>query len=148
LSSSGPSIAISDDEGLHHFFEKPHKINITVQGSIISPMLGNIYLHNVLDRWFKEQVKPRLKGKATLIRYCDDFIMGFEYMEDAKRVEAALSKRLERYHLSLHPDKTRLIGFRQPSSNQKGGKGPGNFDFLGFTVYWRRNYKGSCWHLA
>ena len=120
----------------------------TVQGSIISPMLGNIYLHNVLDKWFEEQVKPRLRGKATLIRYCDDFIIGFEHMQDAKRVEAVLGKRLDRYNLSLHPDKTRLIDFRRPPFNQKGGKGPGNFDFLGFTVYWRRNHKGSGWHVA
>ncbi len=120
----------------------------TVQGSIISPMLGNIYLHNVLDKWFEEQVKPRLKGKVTLIRYCDDFIIGFELMQDAKRVEAVLSKRLGRYCLSLHPDKTRLIDFRRPPFNHHGGRGPGNFDFLGFTVYWRRNHKGSGWHVA
>lgn len=120
----------------------------TVQGSIISPMLGNIYLHNVLDRWFEEQVKPRLRGKATLIRYCDDFIIGFERMDDAERVRAVLDKRVEKYHLSLHPDKTRLIGFRRPPLDQKGGKGPGNFDFLGFTVYWRRNSRGPGWHVA
>jgi len=120
----------------------------TVQGSIISPMLGNIYLHNVLDRWFEEQVKPRLRGKATLIRYCDDFIIGFERMDDTKRVEGVLSKRFEKYHLSLHPDKTRLVDFRRPLIDQKGGKGPGSFDFLGFTVYWRRNRKGPGWHVA
>ena len=120
----------------------------TVQGSIISPMLGNIYLHNVLDSWFEEQVKPRLRGRATLIRYCDDFIIGFEHMDDAVRVESVLDKRFEKYHLSLHPDKTRLINFRRPPVDQKGGKGPGSFDFLGFTVYWRRNRKGPGWHVA
>ena len=120
----------------------------TVQGSIISPMLGNIYLHNVLDKWFEEQVKPRLKGKATLIRYCDDFIIGFERMDDAERVKGVLNKRFEKYHLSLHPDKTRLIDFRRPPLDQRGGKGPGNFDFLGFTVYWRRNSRGPGWHVA
>jgi group II intron reverse transcriptase/maturase len=120
----------------------------TVQGSIISPMLGNIYLHNVLDKWFEEQVKPRLRGKATLIRYCDDFIIGFERMDDAERVRVVLDKRFERYHLSLHPDKTRLIDFSRPPLDQKGGKGPGNFDFLGFTVYWRRNHRGPGWHVA
>ena len=120
----------------------------TVQGSIISPMLGNIYLHNVLDKWFEAQVKPRLTGKATLIRYCDDFIICFERMDDAKRVESVLNKRFEKYHLSLHPEKTRLIDFRRPSLDQRGGKGPGNFDFLGFTLYWRRNHKGPGWHLT
>ena len=120
----------------------------TVQGSIISPMLGNIYLHNVLDKWFEQQVKPRLTGNATLIRYCDDFIICFERMDDAKRVKGVMHKRFEKYHLSLHPDKTRLITFRRPPLDQKGGKGPGNFDFLGFTVYWRRNYKGPGWHVA
>ena len=120
----------------------------TVQGSIISPMLGNIYLHNVLDKWFEQQVKPRLKGKSELIRYCDDFVIGFEHMADAKRVMDILGKRFAKYQLSLHPDKTRLIDFRCPPINQKGGKGPGNFDFLGFTVYWRRNRKGGGWHVA
>ena len=120
----------------------------TVQGSIISPMLGNIYLHNVLDKWFEEQVKPRLRGKATLIRYCDDFIITFEHMDDAMRVKGVLDKRFEKYHLSLHPEKTRLMEFRRPPVDQKGGKGPGSFDFLGFTVYWRRNRKGSGWHVA
>jgi len=120
----------------------------TVQGSIISPMLGNIYLHNVLDRWFEGQVKPRLRGKATLIRYCDDFIICFERMDDAERVEGVLNKRVEKYHLSLHPEKTRLVDFRRPPIEQKGGKGPGSFDFLGFTVYWRRNRKGPGWHVA
>ena len=120
----------------------------TVQGSIISPMLGNIYLHNVLDKWFEQQVKQRLTGNATLIRYCDDFIICFERMDDAKRVKGVLNRRFEKYHLSLHPDKTRLINFRRPPLDQKGGKGPGNFDFLGFTVYWRRNYKGPGWHVT
>jgi group II intron reverse transcriptase/maturase len=120
----------------------------TVQGSIISPMLGNIYLHNVLDKWFQQQVKPRLEGKCKLIRYCDDFVIGFEHMADAKRVMNVIGKRFEKYHLSLHPEKTRLIDFRRPSINQKGGKGPGTFDFLGFTVYWRRNRNGAGWHVA
>jgi len=120
----------------------------TVQGSIISPMLGNIYLHNVLDKWFEHDVKPRLRGNATLIRYCDDFIIGFEHMEDAKRVMEVLGKRFERFHLSLHPGKTRLIDFRRPPIGQTGGKGPGSFNFLGFTVYWRRNRKGMGWHIA
>lgn len=119
-----------------------------VQGSIISPMLGNIYLHNVLDRWFLREVQPRLIGKSFLIRYCDDFIIGFEQLEDAKRVMEVLGKRMERFGLSLHPDKTRLVEFRRPSLGQKDGKGPGSFDFLGFTVHWRRNVKGPGWHMS
>ncbi len=120
----------------------------TVQGSIISPILGNIYLHNVLDKWFEEQVKPRLRGKARLIRFCDDFIIGFELVEDAKRVRKVLDKRFEKYQLRLHPDKTRLIDFTRPPRDQSGGKGSSSFDFLGFTVYWRRNRKGAGWHVA
>ena len=87
----------------------------TAQGSVLSPMLGNICLHYVLDLWFETEVKPRLRGRATLIRYCDDFIMGFERVDDARRVMDVLGKRLERYGLTLHPDKTRLLPFRRPS---------------------------------
>src|SRR5215510_511460 len=65
----------------------------TVQGSVLSPLLGNIYLHYVLDRWFATEVKPRLRGKTTLLRYCDDFIIGFEREEDARRVRMVLEKR-------------------------------------------------------
>lgn len=120
----------------------------TVQGSVLSPILGNIYLHNALDKWFEEKVKPRLKVKATLIRYADDLLVAFELREDAERVMAVLGKRLGRFKLSLHPDKTRLIDFRRPPWSQTGGKGPGTFDFLGFTVFWRRNRQGRGWHLS
>jgi len=120
----------------------------TVQGSILSPILGNIYLHHALDTWFEGDVKPRLKGKATLIRYADDFLVTFELQEDAKRVMTVLGKRLGRYKLCLHPNKTRLIDFRRPPWSQTGGKGPGTFDFLGFTVYWRRNWQGRGWHVS
>ncbi|MDJ0766249.1 MAG: reverse transcriptase domain-containing protein [Myxococcota bacterium] len=111
-------------------------------------MLGNIYLHNVLDKWIEEVVKPRMRGEITLIRYCDDFIIGFEHMEDAERLEKVMQKRFERFNLALHPDKTRLIDFGRPPIDKRGGKGPGSFDFLGFTIYWRRNRKGSGWHVA
>jgi group II intron reverse transcriptase/maturase len=120
----------------------------TAQGSILSPILGNIYLHNVLDKWFETEVRPRLKGKATLIRFCDDFVICFENQEDATRVKDVLGKRLGRYKLELHPEKTRLIDFRQPPRNQQDGKGPDSFDFLGFTVYWRRNHRKPGWHLS
>ena len=114
----------------------------TVQGSVLSPLLGNVYLHYVLDRWFETEVKPRLRGKATLIRYCDDFIIGFEREDDARRVRAVLEKRLGRFGLTLHPDKTRLLPFWRPSTTQQSGQGPATFDFLGFTFYWRRTRTG------
>jgi RNA-directed DNA polymerase len=114
----------------------------TVQGSVLSPLLGNVYLHYVLDLWFETEVKPRLQGKATLIRYADDFIIGFEHEDDARRVMAVLEKRLGRFGLTLHPDKTRLLPFWRPPKTQQGGKGPATFDFLGFTFYWRRSRRG------
>ncbi len=120
----------------------------TPQGSILSPILGNIYLHYVLDAWFEDEVRPRLAGDATLIRYADDFIICFEHLRDAERVKAALEGRMKRYKLRLHPDKTRLVEFRRPPIRQKGGKGPGAVDFLGFTIHWRRNSRGPGWHLS
>jgi RNA-directed DNA polymerase len=119
----------------------------TAQGSILSPLLGNIYLHHVLDRWFHREVLPRLRGRACLIRYADDFVIGFECREDAERVLAVLTRRMQRYGLTLHPDKTRLVPFRQPPGGQQSGKGRGTFAFLGFTLYWRRSRRGR-WYLA
>jgi group II intron reverse transcriptase/maturase len=119
----------------------------TAQGSILSPLLGNLYLHHVLDRWFEREVKPRLKGRAWLIRYADDFVIGFERRDDAQRVQEVLGKRLQRYGLTLHPDKTRLLPFLQPEREQAGGKGPATFDFLGFTLFWRRT-RGGRWRLG
>ena len=112
----------------------------TAQGSVISPLLGNVYLHYVLDLWFERVVKPRLRGKAILVRYADDFVIGFERRDDADRVMAVLSKRMGRYGLTLHADKTRLVPFRRPTGT--GGRGPASFDFLGFTLYWRRTRSG------
>lgn len=117
------------------------------QGGVISPMLSNIFLHYVLDEWMAQVVKPRLRGKAFLIRYADDFVMGFTHEEDARRVLAVLPKRLGKYGLAIHPEKTRLIAF-QRSVNAVGGKdvevGPraGTFTFLGFTHYWGRSPQG------
>jgi RNA-directed DNA polymerase len=113
----------------------------TAQGSSLSPILGNVYLHHVLDVWFEREAKPRLKGHACLVRYADDLVIGFELEHDARRVMEALSKRMARFGLRLHPEKTRLLPFSKPPSGQSGGKGPGNFDFLGFTLYWRRTRK-------
>ena len=115
----------------------------TTQGSILSPLLANIYLHYVLDEWFEDVVKPRLTGRSCLFRFCDDFIIGFESKEDAERVLSVLGKRLGKFNLQLHPDKTKLVPFRRPPRNQKGGKGPGTFTFLGFNLFWKRGRKGN-----
>ena len=110
----------------------------TAQGSVISPMLGNVYLHHVLDLWFQQEVCPRLRGSARLIRYADDFVIGFHHKEDAERVLEVLHKRMEKFGLTLHPDKTRLIRFGRPRPRQKRAE-TGTFDFLGFTVFWRKS---------
>lgn len=110
----------------------------TPQGGVISPLLANVYLHYVLDVWFEQEVKPRLKGRAFLIRYADDFVMGFTCEEDARKVQEVLPKRFGKYGLTIHPDKTRLVPFGRPaaSSQAPGSRTPGSFDFLGFTHYW------------
>lgn len=113
----------------------------TVQGSTLSPLLGNIYLHYVLDDWFECIVRPRLVGKAQLIRYADDFVIAFARQDDAERVQRVLGLRFERYGLKLHPDKTRLIPFERPRTRE--GKGTRTFDFLGFTFYWGKSRSGS-----
>jgi len=117
----------------------------TGQGQVISPLLANIYLHYVLDEWFETVVKPRLKGEAYEIRFADDFILCFQYREDAERVLDVLKKRFERYGLTLHPDKTRLMEFGRKAlaeSEKPGGPKPATFDFLGFTHICTRSRKG------
>jgi group II intron reverse transcriptase/maturase len=116
----------------------------TVQGSVLSPMLGNIYLHHVLDRWFERVVRPKLRGQAHLVRYADDFVITFQREEDARRVMQVLPRRFERFKLKLHPDKTRLLPFGRPPHGQTEGKGPATFDFLGFTIHWTRR-RGGHW---
>jgi RNA-directed DNA polymerase len=96
----------------------------------------------LLDAWFIQSVLPLLGGRATLVRYADDFVIGFDRRDDAERVMALLHDRMASYGLTLHPDKTRLLPFGRPPSNQQGGKGPATFDFLGFTFYWRRSRSG------
>ena len=120
----------------------------TTQGSSLSPLLGNIYLHHVLDLWFEEEVRPRLRGKSLLVRYADDAVLGFEREADARRVMEVLPQRMRKYGLSLNREKTRLVFFRRPSRGQRSGKGPGTFDFLGFTLYWRRMRQGMWWVLC
>jgi RNA-directed DNA polymerase len=113
----------------------------TPQGGVISPLLANIYLHEVLDRWWVCDVLPRLRGEAVLIRYADDFVMVFSDEGDARRVREVLPKRFGRFGLTLHPEKTRLVPFQQPRP-AGGGPAPGTFDFLGFTLHWARSRRG------
>jgi group II intron reverse transcriptase/maturase len=122
-----------------------HPVTGTPQGGVISPVLANIYLHEVIDRWFEEEVKPRLGGRAVLIRYADDLVIAFAEEKDARRVEEVLPKRLARFGLQLHPEKTRLVRFQRPGD--KGGsswsEGSGAFTFLGFTHFWGKSRKGN-----
>ena len=114
------------------------------QGGVISPCLSNVFLHHVLDEWFENEVRPRLKGDCTLVRFADDALMAFDNIVDAQRVLAVLGKRLARFGLTLHPDKTRIIDFRP---QRKGGaRHPAtdgtSFDFLGLTHVWGRSRNG------
>lgn len=108
----------------------------TPQGGIVSPLLSNIYLHYVLDEWFSEVIQPRLKGRSFIVRYADDFVLGFERAEDANRVMEVLFKRFDKYFLRLHPEKTRMINLNNPE------RGNRSFDFLGFTHYMGKSRKG------
>jgi RNA-directed DNA polymerase len=125
-----------------------HPTTGTPQGGVISPLLSNIYLHEVLDTWFEAVVKPRLQGAAFLTRFADDFVLVFQLESDARRVLKVLPERFAKYGLSLHPDKTRLVRFEQPGSKTGLGKtqpheGPKSFDFLGFTHFWERSRRGN-----
>jgi group II intron reverse transcriptase/maturase len=114
----------------------------TPQGGVISPLLANIYLHEVVDKWFEKDVKPRLRGRAFMVRFADDLVMAFAGERDARRVMAVLAKRLAKYGLILHPDKTRLFCFRPQAGDEPPSPGSRSFDFLGFTHYWARSRRG------
>jgi RNA-directed DNA polymerase len=120
----------------------------TPQGGVISPLLANVYLHYVLDEWFEQVVKPRLKGRAFLVRYADDLVMGFACEEDARRVRDVLPKRFGKHGLTIHPDKTRLVPFVRPDRRpdatvSQAESQEGSFDFLGFTHFWSRSKQGN-----
>lgn len=115
----------------------------TPQGGVISPILSNIFLHYVLDDWYVREVKPRLKGRSFMIRWADDFIIAFENKSDAERVMKVIPDRFRKYKLELHPDKTQLINFARPATEED-RKETGTFDFLGFTYYWGKGFK-RCW---
>lgn len=114
----------------------------TPQGGVVSPLLANVYLHEVLDKWFEYEIKPRLEGRASLVRFADDFVIVFSSERDAQRVWAVLPKRFERFGLDLHPEKSGILPFGRPPCDQR-GKGPGSFDFLGFTHHWARSRRGN-----
>lgn len=113
----------------------------TPQGGVISPMLSNIYLHEVLDGWFEGTIKPGLLGGAELIRFADDFVVICEKREDAEALLAQVTERFQGYGLTIHPEKTRIVDFRHP---WKGDRNPQTFDFLGFTHYWGKT-RGGGW---
>jgi group II intron reverse transcriptase/maturase len=126
----------------------------TPQGGVISPLLANIYLHYVLDEWYEKQVKPVMRGKCRLIRFADDFVIVFQLKYDAERVMNVIPKRFEKYGLTVHPDKTKLIDFRSPihferrreeqsNDDRTRKRRPETFDLLGFTHYWYKTPKGN-----
>lgn len=107
------------------------------QGGVISPLLANVYLHEVIDKWWVEEVQPRMRGRVFMVRYADDLVMVFSDRRDAERVHEVLPKRVARFGLTLHPEKTRLVPFERPRGESSSR--PGSFDFLGFTHYWGRS---------
>jgi group II intron reverse transcriptase/maturase len=116
----------------------------TPQGGVISPLLANVYLHEILDTWFEKDLKPRLFGHAFLIRYADDAVLVFSSEADARRVMDVLPKRFGKYGLKLHPEKTRLVKFDQPRKDDTPKDADsGSFDLLGFTHHWGKSLKGS-----
>jgi RNA-directed DNA polymerase len=131
------------EEGVHTTLEVG-----TPQGGVISPLLANVFLHYVLDEWFAQEVRPRLKGQAFLIRYADDFVIGVAREDDARRILEVLPKRMSKYGLTVHPEKTRLVRFTPPEDDDstptaRTPSEPRTFDFLGFTHYWGRSQQGA-----
>jgi group II intron reverse transcriptase/maturase len=128
---------VFEDGGVHGLKEG------SPQGGVVSPLLANIYLHEVLDEWFAETVVPRLRAKAFMVRYADDAVIVCASEEDARRIMDVLGKRFARYGLALHQTKTRMVNFRRPG-REKRPPGPptGTFDLLGFTWYWGKSHKG------
>jgi RNA-directed DNA polymerase len=139
-----PAIHRSGSKKTAIYAVPPLKVCNCVSGAI-SPILSNVFLHDVLDVWFERDVKPRLNGRAHLVRYADDVVIVFACEEDARRVLAVLPKRFAKYGLTIHPEKTRLVEFRRPDRpppNGRDGDRPGTFDLLGFTHYWSLSRKG------
>ena len=117
----------------------------TPQGSILSPMLANIFLHYVLDTWFEKTVKSHVAGFCEIVRYADDFVCVVRYANDAKRIERGFQNRFNKYGLEIHPTKSRNISFGrfERENARKQSRRPNTFDFLGFTHYCDRSRKGN-----
>jgi group II intron reverse transcriptase/maturase len=118
----------------------------TGQGAVISPLLANIYLHYVLDLWAERWRRREVSGDMIIVRYADDFIVGFEHEQDARRFLDALRQRFEKFALSLHPEKTRLIEFGRSAANDRKRRGlgkPETFNFLGFTFICGKSRRGN-----
>jgi len=115
------------------------------QGGVVSPMLSNVYLHEVLDKWFAEEVQKRLHGRGFLIRFADDAVLVFEHYRDAQRVMDVLPKRFAKYGLTVHPEKTKVVRFTKPSRDSADGRQQQweSFNFLGFAHYWGCSRKGN-----
>ncbi|MBW8856514.1 MAG: group II intron reverse transcriptase/maturase, partial [Bradyrhizobium sp.] len=117
----------------------------TGQGSVISPLLANVYLHYVCDLWAHRWRRREAKGNVNIVRYADDIVVGFEHETDARRFLEAMRERFEEFALSLHPDKTRLIEFGRHAAADRERRGlgkPETFDFLGFTFICGRSRAG------
>lgn len=113
----------------------------TPQGGLVSPILSNIYLHYVLDVWFERRFARLCRGKAHLVRYCDDFVALFEYESDARSFRAAIDERLRGFNLEVEPSKTYVLRFGAGNIPRSGSK-PRSFDFLGFSHFVRRSRSG------
>ena len=115
----------------------------TPQGGVISPLLSNVYLHEVLDKWYEQNLRPSCSGRSFMVRYADDFVVGFENLEDAQAAQAAIAERFASYGLRINEGKTRLVRFKRPAFKgvERGCK-PESFDFLGFTLYWGKTRRG------
>src|SRR5258707_4346589 len=117
----------------------------TGQGAVISPLLANIYLHYVLDLWAERWRQREATGDMIIVRYADDFIVGFEHEGDARRFLDEMRERLQKFALSLHPEKTRLIEFGRFAAERRPRRGrgkPGTFHFLGFTFLFAQTPAG------
>src|SRR6266699_1263388 len=112
------------------------------QGSVLSPLLANVYLHEVLDTWFETVVQAHCRGKVVLYRYADDVVIGCEREEDARRLTEVIPKRFAKYGLEINTEKTKVVRFGRPQRSSA-ERQPGTFSFLGCVHYWGKTWRGS-----